>query len=75
MWYGLVNYSQYEARRHWAHSKSVLKSHVRSYQSTSFFFFLLYLDFKQLHFALWPSLPATWVSLFIAQCLESIFQL
>ena len=24
-----------------------------------FFFFLLYLDFKQLHFALWLSLPAT----------------
>ena len=43
MWYGLVNYSQYEARRHWAHSKSVLKSHVRSYQSTSFFFFFCFI--------------------------------
>lgn len=54
-------------------TKSVQKSHVKNYQSTDFFF--LYLDFKQLHFPLWLSLPATEIALFSAPHLESIFQL
>ena len=45
MWYGLVNFSQYEQAGIGCSSKSVQKSHVRSYQCTGFFFFFFFFLF------------------------------